>query len=58
MNTILIAILSGVFSSGFTIAAIKIDLGWIKDTLKVHDKYHNHHFKEIGNLKVKVAENA
>lgn len=58
MEGVLISILTGVFSAGFTVAAVKIDLSWIKAALKTHSKYHDNHFVEINNLKVKVAKNA
>ena len=58
MESFIIAIVSGLCSSIFTIAAIKTDLNWVKETLKTHAKYHNHHFEEVNNLKIKVAKNA
>jgi|GEM_PF-1494256 len=37
MDTFIIAAITGIISSVGTIAAIKVDIGWIKLTLSQHD---------------------
>ncbi len=37
MDSFIIAAITGIISSAATIAAIKVDIGWIKLTLSQHD---------------------